>query len=146
MYHYVWDTLLVFVCLVGLVGFFFVLAFDFKDRRFKECSITLEYLIILISSNCHSLIQTHDTKSQVSLRVFTLMSSMKSMLASLAYSLTWLVSSKSFISPIISSTINLSYECFIFFYKKTVYQLYLYHMQKFLDTYIVAHDQWILVI
>ena len=112
---------------VWLVWFFFfilVLACDIKERRFKECSITLEYLIILISSNCHSLIQTHDTKSQVSLRVFTLMSSMKSMLASLAYSLTWLVSSKSFISPIISSTINLSYECFIFFYKKTVYQLY----------------------
>ena len=49
-----------FLCLVGLI---LVLAFDFKERRFKECSITLEYLIILISSNSHSHLQPHDTKN-----------------------------------------------------------------------------------
>ena len=58
----------------------YVLAFDFKERRFKECSITLEYLIILISSNSHSHLQPHDIKSQVFLRVFTLEWSMKPML------------------------------------------------------------------
>jgi hypothetical protein len=52
-----YEILFFCCCLVGLV-----LAFDFKERRFKECSITLEYLIIFISSNSHSLLQTHDKK------------------------------------------------------------------------------------
>ena len=82
-----YEILFFCCCLVGLV-----LAFDFKERRFKECSITLEYLIILIISNSHSHLQPHDTKSQVFLRVFTLEWSMKPMLhiqeGSLAFSLT----------------------------------------------------------